>query len=82
MLLSKARRLRFEKEERDGKKLTYERMVEETGLSSTTLARMFKTEPLERVDAGTIGALCRYFECDLSDLLEYVPDNMPAEATA
>jgi putative transcriptional regulator len=82
MLLSKARRLRFEKEERDGKKLTYERMVEETGLSSTTLARMLKTEPLERIDAGTINALCRYFGCGLSDLLEYVPEEQTPGVTA
>lgn len=75
MILSKARRLRFEKEESGGEKLTYERMVKDTGLSSTTLARMLKPEPLDRIDAGTINALCRYFACDLCDLLEYVPDD-------
>ena len=82
MLLSRARRLRFEKEEREGRKLTYDRMVEDTGLSSTTLARMFKPEPLERIDAHTINSLCRYFGCGLADLLEYIPDEQAQDDPA
>lgn len=82
MILSKARRLRFEKEEQGGEKLTYERMVKETGLSSTTLARMLKPEPLDRIDANTINALCRYFACDLCDLLEYVADDQEKAVAA
>jgi len=79
MLLSKAPRLRFEKEQQSGEKQTYDRINVATGLSTSTLLRFFKREPLDRIDAGTIGALCRYFECDLCDLLEYVPDAVPAE---
>lgn len=82
MLLSKAPRLRFEKEQEDGEKQTYDRINAATGLSTSTLLRFFKREPLDRIDAGTIDALCRYFGCDLCDLLEYVPDGAPAEKAA
>ncbi len=82
MLLSKAPRLRFEKEQQTGDKQTYERMNAETGLSTSTLSRFFKRDPLDRVDAGTIDALCRYFGCDLCDLLEYIPDEQAPEVAA
>lgn len=82
MLLSKAPRLRFEKEQQDGEKQTYDRINAATGLSTSTLLRFFKREPLDRIDAGTIDALCRYFDCGLGDLLEYVPDGAPAEKAA
>lgn len=79
MIQSKLRRLRFEKEEKEGRKLTYETLREETGLASNTLARLLKPDPLDRVDAQTLDALCRYFECSVCDVLEYVPD-APTEA--
>ncbi len=81
MLFSKAARLRFEKEQATGEKQTFERMNGATGLSTSTLIRFFKREPLDRIDAGTIGAMCEYFGCDLCDLLEYVP-NQTAPAAA
>ena len=74
MIKSNLRRLRFEKEERDGVKLTYEKLTEETGLSSNTLAALLKTEPIKRLDGDTLGALCRYFGVGVGDVLEYVPD--------
>lgn len=82
MLFSKAARLRFEKEQATGEKQTFERMNGATGLSTSTLIRFFKREPLDRIDAGTIGAMCEYFGCDLCDLLEYVPDRARAGAAA
>lgn len=82
MIRSKVRRLRFEKEEREGQKLTYEVLTQQTGLAPSTLARMLGTDPVERVDGKTLSALCRFFECDLCDLLEYVPDDLTAEVAA
>jgi len=77
MIVSKVRRLRFEKEEREGRKLTYEALTKETGLAPSTLARLLKNEPIERVDGQTLETLCRYFDCSVGDLLEYVPDDEP-----
>ena len=78
MIQSKLRRLRFDKEEKEGRKLTYETLREETGLASNTLARLLKPDPLDRVDAQTLDVLCRYFECSVCDVLEYVPEAQTA----
>ncbi|MBV9851037.1 MAG: helix-turn-helix transcriptional regulator [Armatimonadetes bacterium] len=82
MIRSKLRRLRFEKEEREGRRLTYEALQEETGLASNTLARLLKPEPIDRIDGQTLSVLCRYFECGVGDVLEYVPDEQPQGAAA
>ncbi len=74
MIVSRLRRLRFEKEERDGGKLTYEKLTEATGLATTTLARLMKPGPIDRIDGSTLDALCRFFGCGVGDVLEYVPE--------
>ena len=74
MIQSKLRRLRFEKEERDGAKLTYEKLTEDTGLASSTLARLLKSDTVDRIDGQTLSVLCRYFHCGVGDILEYMPD--------
>lgn len=74
MIRSKVRRLRFEKEERDGVKLTYEKLTEETGLSSNTLAALLKSEPIKRLDGDTLSALCAYFGVGVGEVIEYVPE--------
>lgn len=77
MIRSKLRRLRFEKEERDGVKLTYEKLTEDTRLSSNTLATLLKSEPIKRLDGDTLSAICEYFECGVGDVLEYVKETAP-----
>ena len=74
MIKSNLRRLRFEKEERDGVKLTYEKLTELTGLSSNTLAALLKSDPIKRVDGETLSSLCAFFGCTVGDVLEYTPD--------
>lgn len=84
MIVSKMRRLRFEKEEAEGRKLTYEILTEETGLAPSTLARLLKGEPIDRIDGQTLDTLCRYFNCNVGDILDYVPSPVAArqEVTA
>ena len=82
MIRSKVRRLRFEKEEREGRKLTYETLTEETGLSSSTLSRLLKNDQIDRIDGQTLTTLCQYFNCGVGDLLEYVPDDVPEAHSA
>lgn len=79
MIVSRLRRLRFEKEEQERRKLTYETLQEETGLASSTLSRLLKNEPIDRIDGKTLDTLCQYFGCGVGDLLEYVPDAKPTE---
>ena len=80
MIRSKVRRLRFEKEERDGVKLTYEKLTEETGLSSNTLAALLKSEPIKRMDGDTLSALCAYFGVGVGEVIEYVPETAGGNA--
>ena len=79
MIVSRLRRLRFEREELERRKLTYEALQQETGLASSTLSRLLKNEPIDRIDGKTLDTLCQYFACGVGDLLEYVPDAQPAE---
>jgi len=78
MIRSRMKRLRVNKEEVEGRKLTYKTITEETGLSEGVIVRLMNSN-FDRVDTQTLNALCRYFACDLCDLLEYVPDAAPVE---
>ena len=45
----------------------------ETGINRGTATRLYY-ETAERVEMNVISSLCNYFNCTVSDLLEYVPD--------
>ena len=59
----------FEKKE----KITLNQVSDETGISRATLNRIANT-PGYNTNTDTINALCKYFECTPSELMEYVPD--------
>ena len=81
MIRSKLKYLRVKKEEEESRKLTYKVITEETGLSEGVLVRLINSN-FERVETPTLNTLCRYFQCGIGELLEYVPDAAPAEETA
>ena len=66
-----------EKELREGRKLTYRTIAHETGVSTSTLTA-YITQKINRFDALTLEALCRYFACQPGDLLTYT-ENPPAQ---
>lgn len=47
-------------------------IFQKTGISENTLSRLRNNETT-RYDAKTLDALCKYFNCKISDLLEYEP---------
>lgn len=49
------------------------KLSKETGVSAPALARLYDGTNV-RVDYSTIEALCRFFNCGIGDLLEYVPE--------
>jgi putative transcriptional regulator len=70
---SRVQVLRTEKEQREGRKISLDTMAKETGVSVMALQRLTVIGRLvERVDGATLGALCRYFDCGVGDLLEFV----------
>lgn len=47
-------------------------VARDTGINRGTITRMYH-ETAERVDIEVLDRLCTYFECELTDLIEYVP---------
>ena len=45
-----------------------------TGISSVTLSNI-RTGKNLNISINTLDKLCEYFECTVSDILEYVPKN-------
>ncbi|MDR1251112.1 MAG: helix-turn-helix transcriptional regulator [Treponema sp.] len=46
-------------------------LVEKVGISGTTLAKFAKNE---RVSTEVLEKICAYFQCQFSDIIEYVED--------
>ena len=42
-----------------------------TGISSGTLARLSKCEPVEKT---TLEKICRVLQCNIGDIVDFVPD--------
>ncbi len=55
------------------KKLKIQDIHEETGLNRNTIANLYH-EKATRIDFETIAKLCMFFDCPVSDILEYVKD--------
>ncbi|MDE1943520.1 MAG: helix-turn-helix transcriptional regulator [Betaproteobacteria bacterium] len=52
----------------------------DTGINRGTATRLYY-ETAERIEMNVISALCEYFNCSVSDLLEYVPDQSDQQET-
>lgn len=55
------------------RKLKIADVSRDTGINRGTLTRLYY-ETTERYEAETLNALCRYFGCELGELLEFVDD--------
>lgn len=55
------------------RKLKIADLSRDTGINRGTATRLYY-ETAERIEVDAIDVLCRYFNCSISDLLEYVPD--------
>jgi putative transcriptional regulator len=73
MIKSRLKLLIVQQEIETGRKLTYEILAQEIGLSKTTVNRLAEGRT-DRIDFLTLDKLCRYFKCNISDLLIYEPD--------
>lgn len=51
--------------------ITKTQLSKATGFSAPTLAKMSKNEP---VYLSIIDKICAYLQCDISDVIEYKPD--------
>lgn len=57
----------------DGRRLTISEVAAATGLNRMTLSKILNQKGYG-TGTETIDKLCTYFSCQVSDLMEYVPD--------
>lgn len=72
MIQSRLRELMAATSRETRRKITYDVIWSETGLSRTTLARLANDRE-ERIAISTLDRLCAFFDCQPGDLLIYVP---------
>lgn len=51
------------------------KLMELSNLSRNSLDKLYKEENIESIKLETLFKLCDTFNCTLSELIEYVPDN-------
>lgn len=44
-----------------------------TGMSTSTISNLYN-EKVKRLDFDTLEKLCKLFNCNVQDLIEYIPD--------
>lgn len=45
-----------------------------TGIRPATVSKMYYEE-IKRIDVKHLNSICQAFNCEISELLEYIPDN-------
>ena len=73
MIRYRIQELLAEKHFRDGRRVTLKELAEETGISRVTLSKMVNQRGYGTL-TDHLNRLCRYFDCSLAELAEYVPD--------
>lgn len=54
-------------------KMTQKSLSELTNIRPATISKMYYEE-VKRVDVKHINNICKVFNCEISELLEYIPD--------
>ena len=54
-------------------KMTQKALSEITHIRPATVSKMYYEE-IKRLDIKQIDSICKAFDCEISDLLEYIPD--------
>jgi putative transcriptional regulator len=60
-----------------GRKITLNELSEATGISRMTLSRMINNQGYSTV-TNQLDKLCHFFECEIHELVKFVPNNQPA----
>ena len=55
------------------RKMKISDVLRETGLSRNTVTLMYK-ETAQRIDIDALDKLCRLFECEVADMLEFTDE--------
>ena len=74
MIRIKLKQLLDEKSFNEKRKITLYEVSEKTGISRSTLNRVANVIDYN-TNTDTLNALCKYFNCELSELCQYIQDN-------
>ena len=55
-------------------KMTRKRLSELTGIRPNTIGDLYR-EDVKKIDLQTLDKICAVFDCCVSDLIEYIPDD-------
>lgn len=81
MIRFRIQELLAEKHFREGRRITLMQLAEETGISRVTLSKMVNQRGYGTL-TDHLNRLCRYFNCTLGELAEYVPDESVTESSS
>lgn len=73
MIRFKLQELIAEKQFKDGQRVTMTELSAATGINRVTLSKLVNHRGYSTV-TDNVDKLCRFFGCEVSDLMEYVPD--------
>ena len=76
-VVSKLPALIGEKQTRENRVISVATIAKETGIPKQTIYNWLNGD-IRRFDADIIEGFCKYFGCDVGDLLTYVADAQPA----
>lgn len=68
-VISRVKQLLEEKEKREGRRISQRKMEAETGVSRTSLKNWLRGDATKYEEKQLL-ALCRYFDCEIGDLLK------------
>lgn len=72
----KLRQLMLNRSAKDGVYLTQDALATATGIGRPTINRWCQGR-VDRIEPGTLAALMRYFNCEMSDLFEVIDPLKP-----
>lgn len=74
MIRFRLQELLAEKQFMDGRKITITELSQATGINRVTLSKMVNQRGYSTV-TDNLDSLCRFFNCAVGDVAEYVPDS-------
>ena len=80
MIRFKLKELIARKEFLDGSRVTLKKIAEATGINRMTLTKI-NTQTGYSTSTDTLNKLCVFFDCEISDLIEYVSEEKFSEMT-
>ena len=78
MLRLKIKELIAKKEFRDGRRVTIGEIADAAGIHRMTLSKMINQKGYN-TGTDNLDKLCIFFDCDISDVIEFIPDSNELE---